>query len=126
MKMEYLSQYPASYSYGEILQKIRTRGGVAYCHTGEKRGTLIFSDSDGSIKKLSTGGEYDLEDNKGIGGHELWSFTKDMKQASIFRQIAMNSIFSIHCDYYHYLDEIEVDLFKDLQLKENVWYGKRN
>lgn len=53
MNKEYLLEYPPSYTYSEIIDKIDNKiGTIAYCYVGEKEGNILLVDEMGSIKSI--------------------------------------------------------------------------
>ncbi len=104
-------EYPPSYTYNEMLNKIR-EGRVAYCYAGDRSGTIVIKHG-GRFGMMSTDGDVGSHLDSQANNHELWSFVDDMDN-SIFRQSAINSIFYIYCNFYQYLLENEINLFKEL------------
>lgn len=114
MNSVYLSEYPPSYTYSEIIDKISKNKNIAYCYVGDREGDIIILDKFGDIKSLSS--KYNAKNSKVLGlkgNHELWAFVDDMEDNNVFRQMSINRLFSIYCEYYYYLYSNNIDLFKE-------------
>lgn len=106
---DYLSHYPSSYLYHEVIDKVGKVGGVACCYIGDNIGRIIFRDDIGDVKVLIPDKvqNIDIDSKK----YELWSFISDLELDNPVNKSIMNMLFNTYCEYYHYLNENNVDLF---------------
>lgn len=116
MTKECLLEYPPSYTYNEIINKIDNKiGAIAYCYVGEREGGILLVDEMGSIKSLHNNNRVKHSEELSLTrNHELWVLFDDVGE-DVFRQMFCNSIFYLYCEYFQYLQYNNVDLFNILK-----------
>lgn len=119
-----ISQYPPSYSYSEIVDKTKRKNrSLYYCYMGDNSGSIIISDNNGNAKKINYDGDFNIEVDKSLSGHELWTIADEVKDNTIFRDVMMNVLFHVYCSFYYFLDNNDIGVFEKILNQGEIMNG---
>lgn len=86
-------------------------------------GSIIISDNNGNAKKINYDGDFNIEVDKSLSGHELWTIADEVKDNTIFRDVMINVLFHVYCSFYYFLDNNDIGVFEKILNQGEIMNG---